>query len=183
MAADTHTDRPPLLRRRVVFAPACALGALAVIVGCVVTLGALGGTGRAAGPGAGMPSNLGGCKLTESTAGYPDRYITHRLPYKIHPPLPVAGWHAKRPLSFGVLFHSVFHGYLVITYRRDLPASQRAVLRSWVRAHASERVVGTSNSEAGSARLDLAEWGWELRCDDAAPSRADLDRFAARRGT
>jgi hypothetical protein len=182
MAANPNPDRLPLLRRRTVVAPACAAGALAVLVGCALALGIFGGTGRAAGPDAGGPSNLGGCTMTESTAGYPDRYITHRLPYKIHPPLPVSGWHGDRPLAFDVLFHSIFHGYLVITYRRDLPESRRAVLRSWVRAHATERVVGTATSEPGSPRLDLAEWGWELRCDDTVPSRAALDRFAARRG-
>jgi hypothetical protein len=182
MARDPHSDRLPLLRRRMVLVPACALGALAVLVGSAVALGALGGTSRAAGPQSGGPINLGGCKLTESTAGYPDRYITHRFQYKVHPPVPVSGWHAERPLAFRVLFHSIFHGYLVITYRPDLPESQRALLRSWVRAHANERVVGTSTSEPGSPRLDLVAWGWELRCD-TLPSRAELDRFAARRGT
>ena len=183
MARDPHSDRQPLLRRRMVLAPACALGALAALVGCAAALGAFGGTGRASGAQAGGPINLGGCKLTESTAGYPDRYITHRFQYKVHPPVPVSGWHAGRPLAFRVLFHSIFHGYLVIAYRPDLPESQRAVLRSWVRAHANERVVGTSTSEPGSPRLDLVAWGWELRCDDTVPSRAELDRFAARRGT
>jgi hypothetical protein len=183
MARDPHSDRLPRLRRRMVLAPACALGALAVLVGCAAALGAFGGTGRAAGKQAGGPTNLGGCELTESTAGYPDRYITHRFRYKVHPPVPVSGWHAGRPLAFRVLFHSIFHGYLVIAYRPDLPESQRAVLRSWVRAHANERVVGTLTSEPGSPRLDVVAWGWELRCDDTAPSRAELDRFAARRGT
>jgi hypothetical protein len=170
----------PLWRRRTVVASACAFGALTVVVGCALALGVFGGTGRAAGP---ENSGPGGCTLTESTAGYPDRYITHRLPYKIHPPLPVSGWHGERPLAFDVLFHSIFHGYLVITYRPDLPASQHAVLHAWVSAHANERVVGTPTSEPGSPRLDLAEWGWELRCDDTMPSRAELDRFAARRPT
>jgi hypothetical protein len=183
MTADPHTDRAPLLRRRKVVAPAGALAVLGVLVGCALALGAFDGTGRAAGRETGGPRNHGGCTLTESTAGYPDRYITHALPYKIHPPLPVSGWHGERALPFDVLFHSIFHGYLVITFRPDLSPSGRAAVRSWVRAHASERVVGTSTSEPGSARLDLAEWGWELRCDDALPSRVELDGFAARRGT
>jgi hypothetical protein len=181
--ARLHSDRLPLLRRRMVLAPACALGALAVLVGSALAVGAFGGTGRAAGAQADGPINLGGCKLTQSTAGYPDRYITHRFQYKVHPPVPASGWHGERPVAFRVLFHSIFHGYLVITYRPDLPESQRAVLRSWVREHASERVVGTSTSEPGSPRLDLVAWGWELRCDNTVPSRAELDRFAARRGT
>jgi hypothetical protein len=183
MAANVHSSRLPLLRRRLVLATACGLGALAVLAGCALALGAFGETGSATGAKAGRHSNLAGCVLTESTAGYPDRYITHRLPYKIHPPLPVSGWHGESPLAFDVLFHSIFHGYLVITYRPDLPASQRTVLRSWVRAHASEHVVGTSTGEPGSPRLDLAEWGWELRCADTVPSRSELDRFAARRST
>jgi hypothetical protein len=176
-------DRLPLLRRRIVLAPACALGALAVLVGCAQALGAFGGTSHAAHAKAGGPSNLGGCTLIESPAGYPDRFITRKFQYKIHPPVPVSGWHGESPLAFRVLFHSIFHGYLVITYRPDLPESQRAGLRSWIRAHANERVVGTSTNEPGSPRLDLVVWGWELRCDDTAPSPAELDRFAARRGT
>jgi hypothetical protein len=182
MAADPQHDRTPLSRRRVL-APACAVGALVVLVGSALALGVFGGTGRAARSQAGGSSNLGGCTLNESTAGYPDRYITHRLPYKVHPPLPVSGWHGASPLAFDVLFHSIFHGYVVVTYRLDLPPSSRAVLRSWVRAHADERVVGTATSEQGSPRLDIADWGWELRCDRSVPSRAELDRFAARRGT
>jgi hypothetical protein len=170
------------LRRRVLFVPACAVGAI-VLVACVIGLGALRGPVRAAGAQAGGPINAGGCKLTESTAGYPDRYITHSFQYKVHPPAPVSGWHAGRPLEFRRLFHSIFHGYLVVAYRPDLPESQRAVLRTWVRAHANERVLGTPTSEPGSPRLDLVAWGWELRCDDRVPSRAQLDRFAARRGT
>ena len=182
MPPDPLVDRLPFVRRRLLVL-ACALGALAALVGCALALGAFGGTGRASGLEAGGPSKLGGCTLTESTAGYPDRYITHRLPYKVHPPLPVSGWHSERPLAFDVLFHSIFHGYLVITYRADLPASKRALLRAWVRARPNARVVGTSTSEPGSPRLDVAEWGWELRCDGAVPSTADLDRFAARRGS
>jgi hypothetical protein len=151
-------------------------GFLAALAIAALVLGIFGGTGRAA-----AGHNSRGCTLTESAAGYPDRYITHRLPSKIHPPLPVAGWHGDQPLAFDVLFHSVFHGYLVITYRPDLPASQRTALRSWVAAHANERVVGTPSTEPGTARLDLAEWGWELRCDGPLPTQAQLDRFAARR--
>jgi hypothetical protein len=179
MAPTAHTPRIPLLRRSTVLA---AVAALAALAGCALALGAFGGTGRAAGKAAGRPTDAAGCTLTESTAGYPDRYITHALPYKVHPPLPVSGWHGEHALAFDVLFHSIFHGYLVITVRPDLPEPGRAALRSWVRAHAGERVVGTSTTEPGSPRVDLAEWGWELRCANAAPTRAELDRFAARRG-
>src|SRR2546423_11701407 len=127
MAADMHSNGLPLLRRRIVLAPVCGLGALAVLAGCALALGVFGGAGSAVDARAGGQSHPGGCLLTESAAGYPDRYITHRLTYKIHPPLPVSGWHGDRPLAFDVLFHSIFHGYLVITYRPDLPASQRTV--------------------------------------------------------
>src|SRR6266478_404662 len=105
MAADPNTDRLSPFKRRKVAALACVLGAVAVLVGGALALGAFGGTGRAADASADGPSNLG-CTLTESTAGYPDRYITHRLPYKVHPPLPVSGWHSESPLAFDVLFHS-----------------------------------------------------------------------------
>jgi hypothetical protein len=178
-SADSST-RPPLPRRRVALAAACALGALAALAGGVVAFRGSDRPAKASGP---KPRELAGCRLTESTAGYPDRYVTHQLPYKVHPPLPVSGWHGAHPLAFDVLFHSVFHGYLVITFRPDLPSSQLAVLRTWVRARPAERIVGTPTSDPASSRLDLAEWGWELRCDGPMPSRAELVRFAARRGT
>jgi Protein of unknown function (DUF3105) len=124
-----------------------------------------------------------GCELRESSAGYPDDYVTRTLPYKIHPPLPVSGWRT-RPLAFDVLFHSIFHGYLVITYGPDLPRAQLARLRSWVLSHTRQRVVGTPAGNANSGiDVDVAVWGWEVRCDRAAPSRVALNRLSARRGT
>ena len=92
------------------------------------------------------------------------------VPYKLHPPLPVAGWHAQK-LPFDVLFHSLFHGYLVIAYRSDLPEASRTTLRTWVSANAGERVVSTLTDDQGAPRLSLAEWGWELRCGGCPTAR------------
>ena len=126
---------------------------------------------------------VSGCVLRESSAGYPDDYVTRTLPYKVHPPLPVSGWRT-RPLAFDVLFHSIFHGYLVITYRPDVPRAELATLRSWVRSHARQRIVGTPAGDAGAGvQVHVAVWGSELRCNGAVPSSAVLDRLATQRGT
>jgi hypothetical protein len=182
MAPSPVSDRPTLLRRRAVLAPAGVLAAFAAIVGAALALGVVGGTSRAATPAVAATGKADGCTLVASAAGYPDRYITRALPYKIHPPLPVSGWHGATPLAFDVLFHSIFHGYVVITYRADLAPSGLEALRSWVGAHAAVRVVGTQTRESSSSLVDAAEWGWELSCD-RVPSRAELSRFLARRGT
>jgi hypothetical protein len=124
--------------------------------------------------------STGACLLTESYSGYPDRFIGRKMPFKIHPPLPVGGW---RPdgLAFDVLFHSLFHGYLVISYRPGLATSDRELLRVWVRQHGHARVVAVPTREAGAPLVDLAEWGWEERCAQM-PRPDELTRFAARRG-
>jgi hypothetical protein len=168
--------------------PALLAGAALLLagVGAALALGVLGGeTRHVAAPvsGPSAPTQLGGCSLLQSPGGYPAGYITRSLPYRVHPPLPVSGWHGPAPLHFDVLFHSLFHGYVVVAYRPDLPASDRAALRSWVGAHAADRVVATPTPLSGGPRLDLAEWGWELRCDQTTPSAAELDSFVARRTT
>jgi hypothetical protein len=123
-----------------------------------------------------------GCRLSESLYGYPDAYLRRALPSRKHPPLPASGWHGPaKPLTFDMLFHSVFHGYLVITYRPDLPPAARARLRAWVLAHRDRRVVGSPDATPGAPLLDFVEWGWQLRCSGVVPSIAKLDRFAARR--
>jgi hypothetical protein len=128
------------------------------------------------------PAAPRGCVTVASQDGYPPSYIARPVTYTIHPPIPVAGWRGPAdPLRFRVLFHSLFHGYLVISYPPDLPAAQQTALRRWVNAHRADRVVGTPTRIAGTARIDAAEWGWELRCDRGVPSAAQLDRFAARR--
>src|SRR5205085_11475080 len=72
---------------------------------------------------------LGGCRLSRSPDGYPSQYITRPLPYRLHPPLPVSGCpRPSQPLRFEVLFHSLFHGYLVVEYRRDVPMTSLAGL-------------------------------------------------------
>ena len=95
---------------------------------------------------------------------------------------PVAGWRSPgRALDFDVLFHSVFHGYLVITYPLDLQPAKRAELRRWVLSRRGERVVATPTRVPGASWFDAAEWGWELRCTRVVPTSAALDQFAARR--
>jgi hypothetical protein len=84
-------------------------------------------------------------------------------------------------MQFDKLFHSVFHGYLVITYRPELPRAERAKLRDWVLAHRDARIVGSPDATPGAPLVELAEWGWQLRCADAVPSIAEVARFAARR--
>jgi Protein of unknown function (DUF3105) len=129
-------------------------------------------------------SQVAGCHAVASAYGYPASYIAHPVKYKVHPPLPVAGWRAPgRALDIDVLFHSVFHGYIVITYPQDLPAADRAELRRWVMSRSGDRVVATPTRVPGAAWIDAAEWGWELRCERAVPTQADLDRFAAHRKT
>jgi len=114
-------------RRSLVVAAGVA-AAVAIAAGVVLGLGALrGGTHRAR-PTSSHGQAAGSSTLLVSAYGYPDGYITHSLPYKVHPPLPVSGWHGPaRPLDFDVLFHSVFHGYLVAVYRSDLPQADRGV--------------------------------------------------------
>jgi hypothetical protein len=103
------------------------------------------------------------------------------MAFKIHPPLPVGGWR-PRGLPFDVLFHTLFHGYLVISYRPGLSTSDRELLRGWVRDQGRARVVAVPTREAGAPLVDLAEWGWEGRCAQM-PRPAELNRFAARRGS
>jgi hypothetical protein len=122
----------------------------------------------------------GVCDVSESVDGYPDRYFARSLPYKVHPPLPLSGWR-PRGLAFDVLFHSLFHGYLVIQYRSDLQEDARALLRTWTRAHERARVVAVPTNDRNAPPVDLAEWNWEARCD-RVPAARELTRFAARRG-
>jgi hypothetical protein len=141
--------------------------------------GSLSGAGRA---GTAKHTPTGGCQLSESSSGYPDDYIRRAVPTGIHPPKPVSGWRqANRPLPFDNLFHSVFHGYLVVTYRPELASAKRATLRAWVLAHRGSRVVGSPDARKGAPLVDLVEWGWRLRCPHAVPSIAEVSRFAARR--
>jgi Protein of unknown function (DUF3105) len=153
--------------------PAAAALALAVILGHPAVR-------ASSSPTAG--SHRAGCHAVASAYGYPASYIAQPVAYTLHPPLPVAGFRAPgRALGFDVLFHSVFHGYLVITYPIDLPAASRAQLRRRVSSRRGDRVVATPTRVPGTAWIDAAEWGWELRCDRAVPTPAELDRFAAHR--
>jgi hypothetical protein len=170
------TDRrrlwPPLL---VVLALGVVAGGLALLVGGGGHATAAANNSRAAAP-------QRGCQLSESPYGYPDTYLNRTVPPRLHPPLPASGWHAPAdPLKLDMLFHSVFHGYLVITYRPDLSQAARTRLRTWVLAHTDQRIVGAPDATPGAPLLDLVEWGWQLRCADAVPSIAQVDRFAAHR--
>jgi hypothetical protein len=156
-----------------------------VAIGLVFVGGARGGDRRESAAGAAaMAAPAGGCRLSESPYGYPDDYLSRTLPSRKHPPLPASGWHKPtEPLRFDRIFHSVFHGYLVITYRSDLSKSARAKLREWVLAHGGQRVVGAPTATPRAPLLEFTEWGWQLRCEDAVPSMAELGQFAARRAS
>jgi hypothetical protein len=80
-----------------------------------------------------------------------------------------------------MLFRSVFHGYLVVTYRPDLPQTARSMLRDWVLAQRGERVVGTPNPTVGAPLVNVVEWGWQLHRAEVVPSIEKLADFAARR--
>jgi hypothetical protein len=123
-----------------------------------------------------------GCHVVSSVYGYPTSYIARRANTRFTRRYPVAGWRSPgRALDFDVLFHSVFHGYLVITYPLDLQPAKRAELRRWVLSRRGERVVATPTRVPGASWFDAAEWGWELRCTRVVPTSAALDQFAARR--
>ncbi|HEY1367847.1 MAG TPA: DUF3105 domain-containing protein [Gaiellaceae bacterium] len=158
---------------------------LAVVAGATAVIGVL-GRGHAQAPAIGdrpAARDRSGCDLRRSLDGYPSRYLTRQLPYRVHPPLPVSGWRSvSEPLRFEVMFHSLFHGYLVVEYRRDLPAAELTRLRSWVSSHSRARVVATPAPGRNAPTVDAAEWGWELRCAETAPSAAALERLVARRG-
>jgi Protein of unknown function (DUF3105) len=157
--------------------------AASAVVGALVLLVGLPG-GHPATTAAVAKAAPAGCQLSQSPYGYPGGYLSRTLPPRKHPPLPASGWHGPaKPLRFDLLFHSVFHGYLVITYRPDLPRTARLTLRAWVLAHSNQRVVGSPNATPGAPLLDFVEWGWQLRCADAVPSIAKLDRFADHRNT
>ena len=70
----------------------------------------------------------------------------------------------------------------MIAYRSDLPAGARGRLRTWVDERAARRVVAAPTPLADAPLVDLAEWGWEARCD-TAPGASALDRFLRRRAT
>lgn len=181
MARVDHTDAPDSVRRGCW--PTVLVGLLlvgAVVAGLALLVGLPGGHATAA---AGVSHRTpGGCQVSESPYGYPDAYLTRTAPPRLHPPLPKSGWHARTdPLKLDMLFHSVFHGYLVITYRPDLPRTARTRLRTWVLAHGDQRIVGAPDATPGAPLLDFVEWGWQLHCADAVPSIAQVDGFAAHR--
>jgi hypothetical protein len=167
------------------FAAACAGLVLVGAAGLAVQTGVFGGKSKptaaaSPGPGAPAPSRIDGCRLIlSSTGGYPDSYFKRALTPNRHPPLPVSGWHS-RAIPFDTVFHSFFHGYLVVSYRPELGDAGREELRSWVQSHRGERVVATLDRDTRAPLVSVAAWGWEAQCNRAPSTRA-LDRLAARR--
>jgi Protein of unknown function (DUF3105) len=157
-----------------------ALALLVVGAGVLVAATAyVGKAGRESAPGSSAPS--AGCVLIQSRYGYPDRYLTKRVEYTRHPPLPVSGW--RRPdenVQFAMLFHSLFHGYVVVEYRTDLTPRTLAMLRSWVDGHAAQKVTSAPATVGAPFAVDVARWGYELRCMTEKPlTTRRLDRFLA----
>lgn len=165
------------------FAAACAGLVLVGAAALAVQTGVFGGKSKpaaAARSSERAPATIGGCRLiVSSTGGYPDSYFKRALKPNRHPPLPVSGWHS-RAVPFDTVFHSFFHGYMVVSYRPDLDASSRGELRSWVETHRRERVVATLDRDARAPLVSVAAWGWEAHCDQA-PTTDALNRLAARR--
>jgi hypothetical protein len=157
-----------------------ALTLLVVGAGAVVAATAyVGKVGQESAPASSAPS--AGCLLIHSRYGYPDRYLTRRVEYTKHPPLPVSGWRGPdENVQFAMLFHSLFHGYVVVEYRTDLTARTLAMLRSWVEGHAAQKVTSAPATAGAPFAVDVARWGYELRCTRERPltTRA-LDRFLA----
>ncbi|MDX6526141.1 MAG: hypothetical protein QOI43_1652 [Gaiellales bacterium] len=177
-----RADRRGGTDRRRLWLPLLVVLALGVVAGGLVLLVGGAGHATAAARNSRATAPQPGCQLSESPYGYPDTYLNRTVPPRLHPPLPASGWHAPAdPLKLDMLFHSVFHGYLVITYRPDLSQAARTRLRTWVLAHTDERIVGAPDATPGAPLLDLVEWGWQLRCADAVPSISQVDRFAAHR--
>jgi hypothetical protein len=148
--------------------------ALVGIAGAVVVSGGRGDQGAAA-------VDAPGCVLTTSEYGYPDWYLSQSVEFTAHPPLPVVGWRdASERVRFNALFHSVFHGYVVVEYRPDLAPQKLASLKAWVGAHARDRVTSAAAAADAPFAVDLAKWGHELRCTNGAALRTQrLERFLA----
>lgn len=182
----TYTGSVPASKLvSMLFAAACAGLVLVGAAALAVQTGVFGGKSKptaAANPGAPASSMVDGCRLIlSSTGGYPDSYFKRVLRPNRHPPLPISGWHSQA-IPFDNVFHSFFHGYLVVSYRPELGAAGRGELRSWVEAHRRERVVATLENDARAPLVSVAAWGWEAQCNQA-PSTDALDRLAARRHT
>jgi len=139
----------------------------------------VGKVGQESAPASSAPS--AGCVLIHSRYGYPDRYLTRRVEYTKHPPLPVSGWRGPdENVQFAMLFHSLFHGYVVVEYRPDLTTRSLAMLRSWVEGHAAGKVTSAPATTDAPFAVDVARWGYELRCTrEQHVTTRRLDRFLA----
>jgi hypothetical protein len=179
--ADSQDPASPGVRRFWLLAVVAAAASVAAV--SLVQFGGMPGGGSGAGAAtAANPAPTGGCQLSASPSGYPDDYLRRAVPSGRHPPQPAPGWNQPTdPVRFDKLFHSVFHGYLVITYRPELPPAERAKLRHWVLAHRGARIIGSPDATPGAPLIELVEWGWRLRCDNDVPAIAEVARFATRR--
>jgi hypothetical protein len=157
-----------------------ALTLLVVGAGAVVAATAyVGRAGQTSVPASAASS--AGCVLIHSRYGYPDRYLTKRVEYTKHPPLPVSGWRGPdENVQFAMLFHSLFHGYVVVEYQPGLKPRTLTMLRSWVKGHAAQRVTSAPAAAEAPFALDVARWGYELRCStEKLLTTRRLDRFLA----
>ena len=155
--------------------------AAVLVAGAFVGLAA--GCGTASTPAA-APHGSAGCALHASVDGYPDDFAAQGITYSKHPPLPKEGWYGSRDaLSYPVMFHSVFHGYVLVRYRSGLPPETARLLRIWVAAHEGARVAATPAPLDPGVRVDIAEWGHEWKCTkSAAVTPKLLARVLALRG-
>jgi hypothetical protein len=151
-----------------------------VVLGGGIVVAATAYLGGGAGQGSALAQSAD-CVLVRSHFGYPDRYLTRRVQYTKHPPLPVSGWRGPHEnVPFDMLFHSVFHGYVVVEYRTNLATKTLVTLRSWVRQHAGQRVTTAPAAADASFAVDVARWGYELRCSrGSALTARKLDHFLA----
>jgi len=157
-----------------------ALGAvvlLAVVVGVVVASkgGApkKGSAKKAATPPA---SSATGVNCTTDTKS--DSFTTPggHVPdptYKVDPPdggdhLPTPSppgiFTAENAPADGAAVHSMEHGYVVIWYRPDLPAADRATLEAVTRAHASDLLLVPRPTLPGDRPVAATAWHHRLLC-------------------
>lgn len=125
------------------------------------------------------PAPADECELRTSPDGYPDWYIGQAQTYGVHPRAPASGWRGPTEhVGFNVLFHSLFHGYVVVQYRPDISPETLGMLRAWVLLHAEERVTSAPAPSDALFAVDVAKWGLELRCTDTASlTVGKLDRL------
>jgi hypothetical protein len=153
-----------------------------VVVSAIAVAAALALRTHGDGGGAGAAPSTGCVQLT-APYGYPDWYFSRQLVPTVHPPALAPGWRGPTErVPFDVLFHSIFHGYVVVQYRADLAPQKLALLRSWVQGNAGRRVMAAPGLQGSKLAIHVGRWGYELRCTSTARlTTARLDRFLALR--